>query len=159
MSISSAVARLRVERAAGGTYTLADQGGAERASMAISGIAARAEIVHPDGLVIATRQGWGSVIAQPAAGETTMRLDPQNSHLFDGSPARWRIRGRWRSYEGALLSEGRSMSFRLKPFSGRSCDIQVDGEWPELGAVALVACYALLVRRKRDQIIMVTAGH
>jgi hypothetical protein len=106
-------------------------------------------------------QGWRTVIATYQGGHSrSIRLDRRSSRLpGDTEIQTWRIHRRWRYYEGTLHSPAKSMTFRLAPFSGRLCTVDIDGDSNDVEAVSLTACYALLVRRNLDQIIMVTAGH
>jgi hypothetical protein len=150
-----------IARARSGEFRLSDAGGAQRASMTVYGIATGAEIRTPSGSLTAARQGWRTVTAAYQGDPSrSIRLDPRDSRLpGDTATPTWEIRRRWRSYEGTLHSPAKSMTLRLAPFSGRLCTVGIDGDWDDAEAVALTACYALLVRRQRDQIIMVTAGH
>jgi len=152
---------LVIARARSGEFRLSDAGGVQLASMTVFGIAAGAEIRTGSGSLTAARQGWRTVTAAYEGDPSrSIRLDPRNSRLpGDTAVPTWEIRRRWRYYEGTLRSLTRSMTLRLAPFSGRLCAVGVDGDWNDVEAVALTACYALLVRRQRDQIIMVTAGH
>ena len=150
-----------VARARSGEFRLSDAGGADRASMTVFGIATGAEIRTGSGSLTAARDGWRTVNAayQGDPGRW-IRLDPRDSRLpGDTVVPEWEIHRRWRYYEGTLHSLRRSMTLRLAPFSGRRCTVDIDGDWNDVEAVALTACYALLVRRKLDQIITVTAGH
>lgn len=152
---------LVIARARPGEFRLSDAAGVDRASMTVFGIAAGAEIRTGSGLLTAARQGWRTVTATYQGDPSrSIRLDPRNSRLpGDTAMPAWQIHRRWRYYEGTLHSFGKSMTLRLAPFSGRRCAVDIDGDWADAEAVALTACYALLVRRKLDQIIMVTAGH
>ena len=76
-----------------------------------------------------------------------------------GSDARWAIGRRWKAYEGTLTRDGTSITLRLAPFSGQHCEVKVNGHWAQRDLVVLTATFALLARSRRDQIIMVTAGH
>ena len=62
-------------------------------------------------------------------------------------------------YEGTLSRPDASITLRLTPLTGRRCAVRVVGDWEQRDLVVLTACFALLARRRRDQIIMVTAGH
>lgn len=150
-----------IARARPGEFRLSDAGGVQRASMTVFGIAAGAEIRTASGPLTAARQGWRTVIATYQGDHSrSIRLDRRNSRLpGDTAIPTWQIHRRWRCYEGTLHSPARSMTLRLAPFSGRLCTVGIDGDWNDVEAVALTACYALLVRRQLDQIIMVTAGH
>jgi hypothetical protein len=152
---------LAIARTRSGEFRLSDADEGERASMTVFGIAAGAEIRTASGSLIAARQGWRTVIAAYRGDPSrSIRLDPRDSRLpGDTAIPTWQIHRRWRYYEGTLHSPAKSMTLRLAPFSGRLCTIDIDGHWNDVEAVALTACYALLVRRQLDQIIMVTAGH
>ena len=150
-----------IARARPGEFRLSDAAGVQRGSMSVFGVAAGAEIRTGSGPLTAARQGWRTVIAMYQGDPSrSIRLDRRDSRLpGDTAIPTWQIHWRWRYYEGTLHSLGRSMTLRLAPFSGRLCSVDLDGDWNDPEAVALTACYALLVRRQRDQIIMVTAGH
>ena len=150
-----------IARARPGEFRLSDASGVQRASMTVFGIAAGAEIRTASGPLTASRQGWRTVIATYQGGRSgSIRLDRRSTRLpGDTAIQTWQVHRRWRYYEGTLHSPAKSMTLRLAPFSGRLCTVDIDGDWNDVEAVSLTACYALLVRRKLDQIIMVTAGH
>ena len=150
-----------IARARSGEFRLSDASGVQRASMTVFGVAAGAEIRTASGFLTASRQGWRTVIATYQGDHSrSIRLDRRSARLpGDTGIQTWQIHRRWRYYEGTLHSLAKSMTLRLAPFSGRLCTVDIDGDWSDVEAVSLTACYALLVRRKRDQIIMVTAGH
>jgi hypothetical protein len=150
-----------IARARSGEFRLSDASGVERASMTVFGIAAGAEIRTASGFLTASRQGWRTVIATYQGGHSgSIRLDRRSARLpGDTAIQTWQIHRRWRYYEGTLQGPAKTMTLRLAPFSGRLCTVDIDGDWNDAEAVSLTACYALLVRRKLDQIIMVTAGH
>lgn len=150
-----------ITRARPGEFWLNDAGGVQRASMTVFGITAGAEIRTASGPLTASRQGWRTVIATYQGDRSrSIRLDRRSARLpGDTGIQTWQIHRRWRYYEGTLQGPAKSMTLRLAPFSGRLCTVDIDGDWNDVEAVSLTACYALLVRRKLDQIIMVTAGH
>jgi hypothetical protein len=153
------VSTLTVTREEADRYVLRDDQGRELALLRAPCDVGRGQIRTGNGTSIVLRHGWRRVIASDG-GHPMVLLD-RNGALVPGTggAAQWTIRRRWKAYQGILTRADASITLRLAPLSGRRCEVEACGDWKQRDLVVLTACFALLARRRRDQIIMVTAGH
>lgn len=150
---------LAITREARGTYVLTDQQGRKLAVLRAPTNVGEGDIQTEHGTTVVRRYGWRRVIASNG-NDPLVVLDRDGTLLpGTGTGARWTIRRRWKTYEGSLSRPGASITLRLTPLTGRRCDVNVNGDWEQRDLVVLTACFALLARRRLDQIIMITAGH
>jgi hypothetical protein len=153
------VSTLTVTRVRRSRYSLTDDEGRQLALLSVRPDVGRGEIQTEHGTWTVRRQGWRRVTAGDVH-HPLVRLAPDGALVpAAGTAARWSIRRRWRVYEGTLASADRSITLRLAWFSGRGCEVETSGQWEQRDLVVLTACFGLLARRRRDTIIMVTAGH
>jgi len=150
---------LAITRDDAGTYVLTDHQGRELGTLRAPTNAGQGAIQTEHDRTAVSRYGSRRVTAGNE-NDPIVVLDRDHTHLAGTRGlARWTIRRRWKAYEGVLSRPDASITLRLTPFTGRRCDVEVNGHWDQRDLVVLTACFALLVRRRRDQIIMVTAGH
>ncbi|NUR51597.1 MAG: hypothetical protein HOV71_26020 [Hamadaea sp.] len=92
-------------------------------------------------------------VAAQAGSGPAVRLHPQKSHVpGPGGPVRWQIGRR-----GARLErDGRSIALRLPAFSRGEAEVEVTGDWPDLELVVLTAVFAVMTRRRRRTIMIIT---
>lgn len=153
------VSTLTVTRVQRARYALTDDEGRQLALLWVRPDVGRGEIRTEHGTWTVRRHGWRRVTAGDVD-HPLVRLDPDGALVPGASTAaRWTVRRLWRVYKGTLASADRSITLRLAPFSGRSCEVEIGGQWEQRDLVVLTACFGLLARRRRDIIIMVTAGH
>lgn len=140
-------------------YALTDDEGRQLALLWVRSDVGCGEIQTEHGIWTVRRHGWRRVLAGDID-HPLIQIDPDGALVPGASTAaRWSIRRLWRVYEGTLATADRSITLRLAPFSGRSCQVEISGQWEQRDLVILTACFGLLARRRRDTIIMVTAGH
>ena len=150
---------LAITREERGTYELTDQQGRKLAVLRAPTNVGQGDIQTEHATTAVGRYGWRRVIASNG-NDPLVVLDRDGTLLpGTGTSARWTIRRRWKTYEGTLSRPDASITLQLTPLTGRRCDVNVDGHWEQRDLIVLTACFALLARRRRDQIIMITAGH
>lgn len=152
-------ADLAITREEHGTYVLRDDHARKLAVLRAPTNVGQGQIQTEHATTVVGRYGWRRVIA--SNGNDPLVVLDRDGTLTPGTgtSARWTIRRRWKVYEGTLSRADASITLRLTPLTGRRCAVRVVGDWEQRDLVVLTACFALLARRRRDQIIMITAGH
>ncbi|MFC7548088.1 hypothetical protein [Plantactinospora sp. GCM10030261] len=144
---------LIVRRTGRGTWAAHDVAGRPVGTMHTGRGLATAELRAASGVWTARAGARGRcrVTAGPAD-RPHLRLEPPHAQITGvGGPVRWNLGRNLRQYRGTLASGTGRIAARTRAFAGGAVEAEVEGQWPDL--VVLAVCFAVLTRKRRDQML------
>lgn len=135
-----------VKGRARGEYLLRNRDGAQLGSLHTGWALRRGQIRTGLGTWQVRRHGDRQVSASDADGVVIWLARRRACVPGPGLQPRWRLRSSW-AYQGILTRGEAVMVARLAALR-RRCEVEISGDWEQRDLVALMVCYALLVRRR-----------
>jgi hypothetical protein len=102
-------------------------------------------------LPIAVNDFWRCGVTLGTVGDPVLRLTADTAFVPDG-PVRWSTGRTFRSYHAAVSRGADQISVKQPAFVGRPIRIEVVGHWEHLDLVVLSACFAVMSRRRFEQL-------